>query len=64
VELYFLESGIIGRHTCAEEDLEDIKKDVLEVSDGIRRQDYPARPEYKACTYCAYNQICPRAVIH
>ncbi|MDD5078129.1 MAG: UvrD-helicase domain-containing protein [Candidatus Omnitrophica bacterium] len=64
VELYFLESGIIGRHVCAEKDLEDVKKDILEVSSGIRRQDYPARPEYKACTYCAYNQICPRAVIH
>jgi DNA helicase-2/ATP-dependent DNA helicase PcrA len=63
VELYFLESGIIGRHELAEDDLAGVKEDILEVSAGIRRQDYPAKPEYKACTYCAYSQICPQAVI-
>ncbi len=63
VELYFLESGIIGRHELSEDDLDNIKEDVLEVSAGIRQQDFPAKPEYKACTYCAYNQICPFAVI-
>ena len=63
VELYFLESGIIGRHELSEEDLDAVKEDILEVSAGIRQQDYPAKPEYKACTYCAYNQICPQAVI-
>ena len=46
-----------------EGDLEDVLEDILEVSAGIREQNYPARPEYKACTYCAYNQICPCAVI-
>ena len=25
--------------------------------------DAMAKPEFKACTYCAYNQICPEAVI-
>lgn len=63
VELYFLESGIIGRHELSEANLEDIKEDILKVSAGIRQQEYPAKPEYKACTYCAYNQICPSAVI-
>jgi len=63
VELYFLESGIIGRHKLAEKDLDDVGEDILEVSAGIRRQSYPAKPEYKACTYCAYNQICPQAKI-
>ena len=63
VELYFLESGIIGRHELSEEDLGDVQEDILEVSTGIRQQEYPAKPEYKACTYCAYNQICPSAVI-
>jgi DNA helicase-2/ATP-dependent DNA helicase PcrA len=63
VELYFLESGIIGRYELTEGDLDDVKEDILEVSAGIRQQNYPAKPEYKACTYCAYNQICPHAVI-
>jgi len=63
VELYFLESGIIGRHELIEDGLDDVKEDILEVSAGIRQQNYPAKPEYKACTYCAYNQICPYVVI-
>ncbi|MDD5281130.1 MAG: UvrD-helicase domain-containing protein [Candidatus Omnitrophica bacterium] len=63
VELYFLESGIIGRYEITEEGLDDVKDDILEVSAGVRQQSYPAKPEYKACTYCAYNQICPHAVI-
>jgi len=63
VELYFLESGIIGRYELTEDDLDDIKEDILKVSAGIHEQDFPAKPEYKACTYCAYNQICPFAVI-
>ncbi|MCK9571736.1 MAG: PD-(D/E)XK nuclease family protein, partial [Candidatus Omnitrophica bacterium] len=62
VALYFLEPGIIGRHALTENDLGDIKEDILKVSAGIRQQDYPAKPEFKACTYCAYNQICPSAV--
>jgi len=61
VQLYFLESGIIGTHKLREEDLEEVKKDILTVSKGIRLQDYPAKPEFKACTYCAYSQICPSA---
>jgi len=63
VELYFLESGIIGRHELNEKDLDDVREDILEVAAGIRQQNYPAKPEYKACTYCAYNQICPEGVI-
>jgi len=63
VELYFLESGIIGRYELTENDLNDVKEDILEVSAGIRQQSFPAKPEFKACTYCAYNQICPQAVM-
>ena len=63
VELYFLESGIIGRYELSEDDLDDVKEDIMVVSAGIRQRSFPAKPEYKACTYCAYNQICPFAVI-
>jgi DNA helicase-2/ATP-dependent DNA helicase PcrA len=63
VALYFLESGIIGRYEISEEGLDDVQEDIMAVSAGIRQQSYPAKPEYKACTYCAYNQICPYAVI-
>jgi RecB family exonuclease len=63
VELYFLESGIIGKAEIKEGDLEEIKEKIKEVSAGIRKQNFLATPAYMACTYCAYNQICPSAVI-
>ena len=63
VELYFLESGLIGSAKIEEKDLEKVKTAVKEVSAGIRQQKFQATPAYMACTYCAYNQICPFAVI-
>jgi len=63
VELYFLESGIIGRAQIQKEDLENIKDKIRQVAAGIRQENFPARPAYMACTYCAYNQICPQAAM-
>ncbi|MDD4953701.1 MAG: ATP-dependent DNA helicase [Candidatus Omnitrophica bacterium] len=63
VELYFLESGITGSARVGGEELEEVRRDIKEVSEGIRAQGFPARPTYMACTYCAYNQICPFFVI-
>jgi DNA helicase-2/ATP-dependent DNA helicase PcrA len=63
LELYFLESGIIGSYVVEEEGLEEVKKEVREVSAGIRARNFDATPSYMACNYCAYNQICPFAMI-
>jgi DNA helicase-2/ATP-dependent DNA helicase PcrA len=63
VALYFLESGIIGTSEIQQEGLEKIKDKIREVSAGIRRQNFAATPTYMACTYCAYNQVCPYATI-
>lgn len=61
VELFFLESGIIGSSTVEEKSLEKIKEKILVVASGIRAQDFKATPAYMACRYCAYSQICPSA---
>ncbi|RKY32979.1 MAG: hypothetical protein DRP74_01420 [Candidatus Omnitrophota bacterium] len=61
VQLYFLESGIIGSAEIQEKDLEKIKEKVKEVAAGIRQQKFQATPAYMACQFCAYNQICPSA---
>ncbi|MDD5155230.1 MAG: UvrD-helicase domain-containing protein [Candidatus Omnitrophica bacterium] len=61
--LYFLESGIIGATAIKEDDLEKIKEKIREVSSGVRQQNFAATPTYMACTYCAYNQVCPFATI-
>ncbi|MDD2928097.1 MAG: PD-(D/E)XK nuclease family protein, partial [Candidatus Omnitrophica bacterium] len=63
VELYFLESGLIGSHKIKDEDLDTVRKKIREASAGIRKQDFEATPAYMACTYCAYSQICPSAQI-
>jgi len=63
VALYFLESGVVGSREVAEEDLEEAEEKIRTVASGIRKQSYQATPAYMACTYCAYNQICPSAVM-
>jgi len=63
VELYFLESGLIGTGGVNEDMLDDVKEKVRKVSEGIRKQEFTATPKYMACTYCAYNQICPSAAL-
>lgn len=63
VELYFLESGIIGSRKVDEDDLGEVKEDIETVSEGIRKQNFQATPAYMACRYCAYNQICPFAAV-
>ena len=63
VELYFLESGLIGSREVDEEFLDKIKEKIGEAAQGISKQDFRATPAYMACTYCAYNQICPFARI-
>jgi DNA helicase-2/ATP-dependent DNA helicase PcrA len=63
VELHFLESGIIGSSVVDQEDVDKIIEKVREVSRGIRQQNFDATPAFMACTYCAYNQICPYANI-
>lgn len=63
VALYFLESGIIGSGEISLDGIEKIKDKIREVASGIRRQNFAAQPTYMACTYCAYNQFCPYALI-
>ncbi|MDD4939368.1 MAG: ATP-dependent DNA helicase [Candidatus Omnitrophica bacterium] len=63
LELYFLESGVIGSNNVKEADLEKIKGKIREVSKNIRAGNFSATAAYMACTYCAYNQICPSAIV-
>jgi DNA helicase-2/ATP-dependent DNA helicase PcrA len=63
VELYFLESGLIGRAYKQESDLEKVKDKIREAAWGIRKRIFSAAAQYMSCTYCAYNQICQSAMI-
>jgi len=59
VELRFLESGLTGRHTPTEEDLDEAIEAIEAAAAGIRARRFDATPGYQTCRYCAYNQICP-----
>lgn len=62
VELRFLESGLRGESTRAEEDLEKTMEKIQEAAQGIRNRDFTAKPAYQVCRYCAYREICPSAI--
>jgi len=59
VELRFLESGLIGRHTPTEKDLKEATTAIRTAAAGIRARRFEATPGHQVCRYCAYNQICP-----
>jgi ATP-dependent DNA helicase UvrD/PcrA len=59
VELRFLESGVIGEHEPTEADATAALEAVRAAAAGIRARNFTATPSYRACRYCAYNQICP-----
>ena len=59
VELRFLESHTVGRHTPAEADVDEAVAAVKDAATGIRERRFDAAPSYRACRYCSYRQICP-----
>jgi DNA helicase-2/ATP-dependent DNA helicase PcrA len=59
VELRFLESGTVGRHTPTPDDVEEAVEAVKEAAAGIRARRFDASPSYRACRYCEFRQICP-----
>jgi DNA helicase-2/ATP-dependent DNA helicase PcrA len=63
VELYYLESGLIGSVKIGEEAVKKTWDMLREVSVKIRKAEYAAKPSYRACSYCAYNEICPASAV-
>jgi len=59
VELRFIDSNVIGRHSPTDEDCEEAVAAVEAAAAGIRARRFEATPSWGACRYCAYNQICP-----
>jgi DNA helicase-2/ATP-dependent DNA helicase PcrA len=59
VELRFLESGVVGAHEPTDADAATALEAVRTAAAGIRARRFTATPSYRACRYCAYNQICP-----
>lgn len=62
LELHFLspEGVVVGSVRPQEEWVAGAEEVIDRVSEGIRRQDFAATPDwYRACRYCAFASICP-----
>ena len=59
VQLWFLESGLVGRVEVDEKRLEKARASIRKAATGIRARQFAATPDYIACGYCAFRDICP-----
>ena len=62
VALHFLESGLVGRVEVDPKRLAKARVKIERAAAGMRARDYAATPDYLACTYCAFRDICPSSV--
>jgi DNA helicase-2/ATP-dependent DNA helicase PcrA len=62
VALHFLESGLVGRVAVDPKRLARARAKIERAAAGMRARDYTATPDYLACTYCAFRDICPSSV--
>ncbi|HXG39969.1 MAG TPA: ATP-dependent DNA helicase [Candidatus Limnocylindrales bacterium] len=63
VQLYFLESGLIGRAPVDDARLAKARAAIAKAASGIRTHEFAPRPEYLACSYCPYREICPASAV-
>jgi DNA helicase-2/ATP-dependent DNA helicase PcrA len=62
IALHFLESGLIGVVDVDPKRLARARDRIAAAAAGMRARDYSPKPEYLACTYCAFRDICPASV--
>jgi DNA helicase-2/ATP-dependent DNA helicase PcrA len=60
--LHFLESGLVGKVDVDPRRLAKARERIAVAAAGMRARDYTPRPDYLACTYCAFRDICPASV--
>lgn len=58
-QLYFLESDIIGHARPGEKELREVREKIEEVAEGVRSQNWPAKPDWHHCSYCEFKTFCP-----
>ena len=63
LELYFIDSGLVGSVEPAEKKLAEAWQKIKRVASRIREGDYHATPNYRACSYCPYNELCPSSAV-
>jgi DNA helicase-2/ATP-dependent DNA helicase PcrA len=59
VQLHFVDAGIIGRVPVETRKLEAARALVQTAAGGIRRAEFPTRPDPVICAGCPFRRICP-----
>ena len=59
IALHFLESGLVGEVPVDPKRLAKARDKIAQAATGMRARDYTPKPDYLACTYCAFRDICP-----
>ncbi len=62
LSLHFLESGLIGEVAVDPARLAKAREKIATAAAGMRARDYTPRPDYLACSYCAFRDMCPASV--
>ncbi len=58
-QLYFLESDIVGHASFKEEELRKAWEKIQQAVEGIRSQNFQAKPDWHNCSYCEFKTFCP-----
>lgn len=59
VALHFLDSGLVGKVPVDPKRLAKAREKIARAAVGIRAREYTATPDQRACTWCAFRDICP-----
>ncbi len=62
VALHFLESGLVGTTPVDRHRIDKARTSIRAAARGIRARQFEPRPDYLACTWCAFREICPASV--
>ncbi len=62
IAMHFLGSGLVGEVAVDPKRLAKAREKIQVAAAGMRARDYAPRPDYLACTYCAFRDICPSSV--
>jgi DNA helicase-2/ATP-dependent DNA helicase PcrA len=59
VALSFLESGLVGTVPVDRRRIDKARESIRTAAAGIRARDFTPKPDYLACGWCAFREICP-----
>lgn len=63
VALHFLESGLVGTAPVGRARIDKARGSIRTAAAGIRAGAFEPKPDFLACTYCAFREICPASAV-